>query len=162
MSGWWKFTIFPEPRGADLFLFEQRQTSTLTEDSEIRMSESSDVRQHSRQVRIAHAEPCRQRRGEFIHGCRRNPAALPGIVGTIDREGRESSKQSTALDGAAEDELMAAPAMIGARAVRGEGATKIRGGESSHILGDTQLNRRGIKCVQGLAQLRKQTGLAVS
>jgi hypothetical protein len=143
-----------------LLILPQKFSSTLTEDPEIRMSESSDIWEHSRKIWTAHTEPCRQGRGEFIHRSCWNPATLSGIVRSIDGQGRERSEQSAALDGAAEDELMAAPAVVGARTVRGESATKIRGGESGDVLSDPQFICRGIKRVQGLAQFREQVCLA--
>ena len=66
--------------------------SALTEDAEIGMSEAADIRQHGRQIRGAHAKPARERRGKFVDRCRWNPAALAGIVGTIDRESRKCSE----------------------------------------------------------------------
>src|SRR5207248_8481150 len=89
-----------------------QQQIRSAEDAEIRMGETSDVRKDRRQIRSANPEPGRERRGKFVHRGRRDPAALPGIVGTVDRESGESAEQSSTLDGAAENELMTSPAVV--------------------------------------------------
>ena len=52
-------------------------------------------------------------------------AALAGVVGTVNGEGGECAEQSPALNGAAEDELMAPPPVIGAGAIRRISAAEI-------------------------------------
>src|SRR6266404_7020197 len=132
----------------------------LPEDAKIRMRETTNVWQDSRQIGGAHAEPGRERGGEFVHRSCRNPAALAGIVRAIHREGRERSEQSAALDGATEHKLVAPPPVIGARAIRWISAAKVRRGKSRDLLGDAELDRGGIEGVQGLAKLGEKISLA--
>src|SRR5438477_1846662 len=111
--------LFSDPvHGAMQLSLNGPHRATLTENAEIRMGEAADVRQNARQIGGAHAEPGRERGGKFVHGSCRNPAALAGVVGAVDGERGESAEQTSALNRAAEDELMAAPAVVGAGAVR--------------------------------------------
>ena len=118
------------------------------------MREMPDVRKHCRQIGTADTEPCCERCGEFIDRSRRNPAASSGVVGAVDGQRGECAEKSAPVHGAAHNELMAAPAVIGTGPIRWERAAEIGCGESRDGIGDAQFRCGGIKCVQCLAQLR--------
>src|SRR5438067_2946771 len=134
--------------------------STSAEDAQIRMGEAANVWKDRRQIRGVNAEPGRERRRKLVHRSCWNPATLSGVVGTVDGKGREGAEQSAALDGAAHHELVTAPSVIGAAAIRRISASEIRSGERGHILRDAQLVGRVVKRIQALAQLRKEICLA--
>src|SRR5689334_22593979 len=97
----------------------------LTEDADIRMGKASDVRQNRRQIGGADAEPRRKRGGKFVDGRRGNPTTLASVIGAVNRERGEGPEQSSALNGPAEHELVAAPAVVGPAAVRWISAAEI-------------------------------------
>src|SRR6266480_7723808 len=136
-----------------------RHRATLTEDPEVRMGEATDVRKNGRQIGGGDAEPRRKRGGKFVDGRRGNPATLSGIVGAVDRKGWEGSEQAPALHGAAENELMAPPSVIGPGSVCWISSAEIGRGERRHLRCDAQLDRRIVKCIHSLAQLREQIRL---
>src|SRR5438045_9057169 len=90
-----------------------------TEDAEIRMGEPADVWKDSRQIRSADAEPRCKRGGKLVDGSRGNPAALTGIVGTVDGERRERAEQTSALGCPAEQEERTRPHVSGTVALAG-------------------------------------------
>ena len=68
-----------------------------------------------------------------------DPAAGAGVVGAVDGEGGEGAVDLLAGDAAAEDQLVVAPAVVGAAAgVDRERAAEVGGGE----LGDAVSTRR--------------------
>src|ERR1043165_403261 len=87
--------------------------ATLTEDAEIRMGEAADVGKDRGQIGSTDAEPGCKRGGKFVDRRRWDPAALAGIVRAVDGERREGAEEATALNCAAHDKLVAAPAVIG-------------------------------------------------
>src|SRR6476469_4967833 len=130
------------------------------ENAEVRMSEAADVRENRRQIGRADAEPRRKGGGEFVDRSGGNPAALAGIIGAVDGERGERAEQSSALDGAAQNKLVAPPPVIGASSVGRISPAEIGGGKRSDLRSDAQLDRGRIKSVQSLAQLAEQIRLA--
>src|SRR4051812_26756839 len=118
----------------------------LTEDADVRMREAADVRQNARQIGGADPEPCREGRGKFVDRRCWNPATLSGIIRTVDGERRKRAEQSAALDSAAENELVTAPAVIRTGAICRIGSAEIRSGESRDLRRYPKLNRRRIEC----------------
>src|SRR5438477_9578489 len=116
-----------------------------TEDAEIRMGEPADVWKDSRQIRSADAEPRCERGGKLVDGSRGNPAALTGIVGTVDSESRERAEQTSALDCATEHKLVTPPPVIGTGTIGRIGPTKIGRGKSGDLGGYAELDRCVVK-----------------
>jgi hypothetical protein len=73
----------------------------------------------------------------------------------------ECSIQLTAAHGATDDEVVRAPAVVGALAVGGEGAAEIGGAEGGDLLGDAELYRGGVERRDRLADLAEQLVLAL-
>src|SRR6185503_7291381 len=92
------------------------------------------------------AEPRRERRCVFIDTGRGNPrAARTGVIRTPDGEVGHLAVDVAALDGAADDEVIRAPAMVGAIAIRVKRATKVRRGERRDLLRAAELDRGAIE-----------------
>src|SRR2546423_7890638 len=104
------------------------------------MGEAADVWKNGRQIRRADAEPRRERRGKLVDRSRRNPAALAGIVGTVNGESRKRTEQTPALDCAAENELVTPPPVIGPGTVCRIGAAEIGRGKRGDLRRDVKLD----------------------
>src|ERR1700730_5460587 len=64
-----------------------RRSRQGVEKTKIRFRETADVRKDRGQIALAaHAVPFCESRGIFVHRCRRDPASLADVVGTIDHE----------------------------------------------------------------------------
>ena len=107
--------------------------------TEIRRGEPAKVGEDSAELVVVHSEPGGKRREILVNGCRGNPAAGVGIVWSVDGQRGELAVSPLAFNRAAQDEVMAAPAMVGARRVAGEGASEIAGGKRGDVLGKTEL-----------------------
>ena len=93
---------------------------TSTHESEVGGREIGKVGENRRQIGGADAEPRGEGGGVLIKGGRRNPAAvLVGVVRSAESERRKSTVDRIALDGAAKNELVAAPGVIGAAVAAG-------------------------------------------
>src|SRR5215831_6997247 len=111
-----------------------RSRTISSYEPEIRRREPAEIRKHRRQVPAVHAEPGSER-GEILVACSRwNPTSGACIVRSIDGERGELSVGTLTVDGAAHDEVVAAPAMITARSVAGERATKIARRKCRHLV----------------------------
>src|SRR5437899_523430 len=103
-------------------------------------AEVPQVRQDPRQVDVRHAEPLGQRGAVLVDGGRRNQPALPhmafvaGLTGiVVDADHLRRAVELLALDRAADDEVMAAPAVIGPVAIAGQRAAEVGRRESSDL-----------------------------
>ncbi len=63
----------------------------------------------------------------MIDGGGGDPLAVAGVVGAVDGEVGVGADDAAAFDGTAHNEMIAAPAVVGALAVALEGAAKIGG-----------------------------------
>lgn len=88
----------------------------------------------------ADAEPGGEGGGVFVDAGRGNPAPETGVVGAVDGEGGHLAVEVAAFDGAAHDDGVAAPTVVGAVAVGAEGAAEIGGGEGGDLVGDAELD----------------------
>src|SRR6267142_6569557 len=130
--------------------------------TEIRRREAAKIRENGAEVSTVDAEPGGKCRKVLVDGRARNPAACVGIVRTVNRKSRKSSVSALAIDGAAHDEVMAAPAVITATVVAQQGAAKIAGGKSCYVAGQTQLLHRALEGEHALAQLGEQIGMGTN
>ena len=73
---------------------------------------------------------------------RRQQPALADVVGAVVGDHRRRAVVAAAVDRAADHEVHAAPAMVGAVAVAGQRAAEVRGGEGGDLVGDAELDRR--------------------
>ena len=119
----------------------------------------TDVWKNGREIGTTYTEPSRHRRRKFVDRRGWNPAALAGIVGPVDGQGRKCSEKPSAENGAAHDKLVTSPTVIGAASICRIGATEIRSGETGDLIGYAHLNGGVVKCVHRLAELDEQTGL---
>ena len=84
------------------------------------------------------------------------------VVGAAEGERRERPVEVPAPHGAAQDELVASPGVVGAAArVRLEGAAEVGEGEGRHRVLDAELDGRGVEGGEGLAHLREEVLLGV-
>ena len=72
----------------------------------------------------------------------------------------ECSVQLSALHRAAENKLMATPAVIGTGIVSSKSAAKVGGGGSGYLLAHAKLNSCGVKSAHGLTQFGQQLRLS--
>src|SRR6266850_3425812 len=121
-------------------------------ETEIGRREAAKIRENRTEVSTVHTEPGGKCRKVLVDGRARNPAASVGIVRTVNRKSRKSSVSALAIDGAAHDEVVAAPAVIAATVVAQQGAAKIAGGKSSYVTGQTQLLHRALEGEHALTQ----------
>src|SRR5665213_996715 len=105
-------------------------------EAEAGRGEASDVREDGCEIAAVHAEPRRDGGEVLVNRGRRNPAARAGVVRAVDGERGQFSvslpAQHRAAVGrarAAEDEMVAAPAVVAAHAVARKRAAKIAGSE---------------------------------
>ncbi len=117
-------------------------------------------------LRLRDAEPFRERGGKLIDGGRRNPAAGAGVVGAADGERGPGAEGALSVDGAAHDEVVAAPAVIAAERVAREGAAEIAVRETGDAFLEigvailhADLVHGGLEGVHGLAELGEEIGL---
>ena len=112
-------------------------------ESEVRRGKPSEVRKNRAKIGIVHPEPRSDSREVLVDRRGRNPAARARIIGTVDRKGRKFPVSLAANDGAArgieiaraaEDQMMAAPAVIAPLPVARKRASEITGGEGRHVI----------------------------
>src|SRR4051812_12757311 len=84
---------------------------------QIRLREAADVGKGSAEIGGADAEPAREGGAVFVDAGGGDPGALRGVVGTADRERGHGAVNVAAVDGTAHDDVVRAPAVIGAVAV---------------------------------------------
>ena len=89
----------------------------LSQEAEIWVRETTDIRKHSGHVAVSDAEPAGDGGGKLVHTRGRNPPTIFRIVRTVDGKSREGAVELMPPDGASHDELMAAPTVIAAGAV---------------------------------------------
>src|SRR5579864_6420015 len=90
----------------------------LVHESEIRIREMADVRQHSCEIsRARDAVPFRKRRRIFVDRGRRDPASFADIIRPIDCDGGISSIDVSAFDRIAQNQRMTSPRVIGSAAI---------------------------------------------
>src|SRR5207302_10517397 len=77
-------------------------------------------------------------------------------VRAVDSQCREASVSPLPIHSSAKDQMVAAPTMVAAIAVAGEGPAKIAGGKGGHIARQTQLFHRALEGKHALAQFRQQ------
>ena len=133
--------------------------------AEVRRGESANIREDRTKIRRIDAEPGGDGREVLINRGGRNPAASARVVGAINCERRKFSVGLAADDGAAggieisgaaENQMMAAPAVIAPLPVARERAAEIAGGERRDAVLQSQLLHRLLEHHQRLAQFREQ------
>src|SRR3982751_196169 len=98
------------------------------------MSEAANIRKNGRYVAVGNAEPAGECSRKFIHARARNPTAVFGVIGPVNRQRRKFAIQLTAADRAAHHELMAAPSMITSAAVTRKRSPEVRRCKSGYRL----------------------------
>src|ERR1019366_10110958 len=128
--------------------------------------ESAKVREHGREVAVVHPKPGCQRGKVLITGGGRNPAASAGVVGAIDGQSGEHAIGLLAVNRAAHDQVMAAPAVVAALTVPRERPAKITAREGGDALREaritvehTDLVHGALEGIQALAELGEQVGM---
>lgn len=123
------------------------------------MHEIIDVRRYDIEVGIRDAEPLRQRRRELVGGGRRDHAAPAYVVITAELEQWIRAEDVAAVDGAADDNLVTTPGMIGAITVRGQRAAEIRLRKRRHAVGNAEFDGRIVKCRHRVIDTLQQSRL---
>ena len=109
--------------------------------------EVREIREYTGEVRGGYAEPLRQSCAVLIDRGRGNPPAIAAhVAGTSWSKDRQCSVDVASGHGAAHHHLHTTPGMIAA-AVRGwlVGATEVRHGEGSDLLGEVQLDGSAVE-----------------
>src|SRR5689334_5342762 len=107
---------------------------------QVRFREAADVGKGGAHAGVAHAEPAGEGGAVFVDARGGDPAAVRGVVGAADGERGHAAVDVAAFDGAADDDVMTAPAVVGTVAVGPVGAAEIRGGEGGHAIGAAELD----------------------
>ena len=89
----------------------------------------------------------------MINGNRWYPTSGAGVVRSVNGESGEGAVSALAFNRAAENEVVASPAMIAPLAVAGEGSSKITGSEGGDIVAQPELFHRALEGKNALAQL---------
>src|SRR5438876_6450804 len=124
-----------------------RPTIDLEERKVARGTEVNHVRNDERHVGVGHAQPARERRGVLVDRDAGHHVSLPDVYAGAEGGRSEGSVYFVAEDRPAEHEVMRAPAVIGPVAVRGEGASEIRGGEDRHVVLHAHLREPAVERV---------------
>src|SRR5262249_12416382 len=112
----------------------------LSHEAQVAGGEVRQVGEDAWQGCGADAKPCSECGGVLIEGGGRNPApVLVGVVWTAKRERGESAVDVVTLDGAAENEVVAAPGVVRAAVRAGlEGAAELRESKTGDGVGDAE------------------------
>ncbi|MDV7401839.1 hypothetical protein RZS08_61030, partial [Arthrospira platensis SPKY1] len=97
-----------------------------------------DVGQHGGQVGEGDTEPAGQGGGVFVDRGGGDKRAAAGVFGAVEGGGGELAVDAVALHGAAHDEVVPAPAVVGAAAVVLQRTPEVRGGEGGDLVGHAQ------------------------
>ena len=124
-------------------------------ESEIAGREIAEIREDQVELRFAHAEPARQRRRVLIDGRGRNDLAPAGVVGPVVLQRGMRAEEASAAHRAADHEMVRAPAVVGAVAVRRQRAAEVRGGEGVTPLGDAQFDGGVVERIDAPATTRR-------
>jgi hypothetical protein len=119
------------------------------------------VRSDSRQVGLGDAEPTAERHRVLIGRHARNDAAAADVVAAVQCEARITTERATPAHRLADDDLHATPRVIGAVAVRGQGAAEVRLSERGDGLRDAELGGGRIKRRETSADVPEQARLVV-
>src|SRR5689334_24133288 len=114
--------------------------------------EAAEVREHVRDAARIDTVPARERGRVLVDGEGRDDLAIAGVVGiavvrlafVVLRQRRHGAVEPLAAYSAADDEVVAAPAVIGAVAVDRERTTEIGCGECGDAVGDAHLDGRRV------------------
>ena len=101
--------------------------------------ESAKVREYGREVAVVHPEPGCKSGKVLITGGGRNPAASAGVVGAIDGQSGEFAVGLLAVNRAAHDQVMAAPAVVAALTIPGECPAEITAREGGDALREARI-----------------------
>src|SRR6185437_6259476 len=103
-------------------------------EAKIGRREASEVGKDGGKITIVDAEPGRERGKILVDRGRGYPAAGAGIVWSVNCQIGKCAIGFLAFHRSAQDQMMAAPAVVAALAVAGEGSAEIAGGEGSYLL----------------------------
>ena len=118
----------------------------LSHETEIGRRKAAKVRENRWHERAAHAEPLGQGGGILVNAGAGDPSPGSRVAGTVNGEVRKGAVDLLTLNGAAEDQVIVAPAMVGAvPTVDQESPAEIAAGELSHAAGDSELNGRAVE-----------------
>src|SRR5436305_8809318 len=124
------------------FLCRSFGGSLRRHEPQIRVVEPSQVGKHRGHVRRGDPEPAGESGAVLVDRGGGDPAALAaGVVGTALAQGGNLAVDVAAADGAAQDHLVVAPAVVRAAAVAHQGAAEVRGGEGGDVVGQAELDR---------------------
>jgi hypothetical protein len=135
------------------------------QESQIRCGKPADVGKNGAEIGVVHSEPGGNGREVLVDSGRRNPAASAGVVRAADGKRRKFSVSFAAEHGpvgeigrarAADDEMVAAPAVVTPLPVAWERAPEIAGGECRDVVLQSELLHRLLEDQQRLAQFREQ------
>ena len=145
----------------------------LGHEAQVRGGEAAEIREDVGHVGGVDAEPFGECGAVLIDAGGGDPAACAGVVGAVDLEDGELAVGAFAFDCAgagavaAEDDVVGAPAVVGALAVAGEGAPEVAGGEADDFVDEVaaaicaacDLLDAGLECADGFAEFVEQIGV---
>ena len=104
-------------------------------EADIGGGKASDIGCNRRQLGWCNPEPQAERGGQLVDRGGRQQPSLPDLIIAADRDLRGAAVEPPAAHPAADDEVVPAPAVIGAVAVDCEGSAEIRRGEGGDLFG---------------------------
>lgn len=122
-------------------------------------AEVGEVGKDLADLAVGEAEPAGQGSGVLIDRGGGDEAAGADVVGLIGADDRVLAVHIVALDSAADDEVMAAPAVVGAIAVAREGASEVGGGEGGDAVAEARGLHEPVEILEGLAELGEELGV---
>jgi hypothetical protein len=117
--------------------------------------EGTKVGEHGSQRAVRHAEPADEfcAIGVDLHAG--DETALTGVDVSTNSERWIFAEDGSSFDGSTDDEMVAAPPVVGAATVGDEGAPEIRGGEKGDLIGEIELFHCSHKGGNGLTDFGK-------
>jgi len=98
----------------------------------------------------------------LVDGSGGNEAASSDVVGLVRTDDGILAIHIVSLDSAADDEVVAAPAMVSAVAVAGEGAAEVGGGKGGDLVAEAGGLHESIEVLESLTELGEELGVGCS
>jgi hypothetical protein len=116
-------------------------------------AEVSKIREYLLYLAIGETEPAREGSCVLVDGSGGYEAASSDVVCLVRTDDGILAIHIVALDSAADNEVMTAPAVVGAVAVAGEGAAEVGGSEGGDLVAETRGLHESIEVLESLTEL---------